>query len=81
MPSLAPEMRRARMPWSGPESRIAGAGSGEPICAENRPRRLSLGYTRTPKVKPWYGAYARDASHITPAAASVNAETTSQAVA
>ena len=47
-----PRTRRARMPWSGPVSRIAGAGSGEPICAENRPRRLSLGYTRTRKVKP-----------------------------
>ena len=48
----APEMRRARMPWSGPIVANAGAGSGEPICAENRPRRLSLGYTRTRKVKP-----------------------------
>jgi hypothetical protein len=32
---------------------IAGAGSGEPICAENRPRRLSLGYTRARNAKPW----------------------------
>src|SRR5687767_9109053 len=45
-------MRRARMPWPGPVARNAGAGSGEPICAENRPRRLSLGYTRTRIVKP-----------------------------
>src|SRR6185295_12290213 len=53
-----PASEKGQTPFSGSRTRTgpdavvrariakAGAGSGEPICAENRPRRLLLGYTR-----------------------------------